>query len=131
MNFLRRTFPIAGILAYIGDAGAHVCVLLTSFRLHQLPLWAHIYFIVFGVWCALGMWKFASEARHEGCWWCGVYYILALHVTGASILHIYIVLFDDNEILEIFPRWYSWLGLAYCLFFAWYLWRLKVVKRSW
>ncbi len=128
MALVRRTFATAGALAYLGEGGAHAWILThRNFSLQNLPLAADGYFLVFGSPSALGLWRYARQMRFRNCRWCVTYWFTTLHITVSCLLHAYIVLFDrKHRILRIFPRWYSIVGLAYCLFFARYLTTLEV-----
>lgn len=126
MDFFRNTFARAGAFAYLGEAAAHVWVLTHrhTFLLRNLPLWADAYFFILGGYCMIGLWLYSRRIRIKRCRSCFVFWITTLHLTVSVLLHTYILLFDHaHKILspKLFPWWYSFIGFAYCIFFAWYL----------
>lgn len=133
MTFFRRAFPKEGALAYLGEAVGHVWVLThKSFSLERLTLAADGYFLLLGGPSTLGLWRYRRQMRFRSCRGCLAYWFTVLHITVSLLLHGYIVVFDrKHRVLRIFPRWYSVLGLAYCLFFVGYLWRLDVPEDGW
>lgn len=130
MDFYRRSFAKAGALAYLGEAAAHVVVLTTSFRLSMLPFAADWFFLLLGGYSAAGLWALATQVKLRGCGWCVVYWITTLHLTISVLLHAYLIAVHSHERLTIFHQPYSILGLAYCLFFTWYLWTLPLPRRA-
>jgi hypothetical protein len=128
VSLFRRVFPKAGALAYLGEAGAHVWVLThKNFSLERLPLAADGFFLVLGGPSTLGLWRYRKQITFRTCRSCVAYWFTLLHITVSVVLHGYIVVFDrKHRILRIFPRCYSVLGLAYCLFFTRYLWTFEV-----
>lgn len=132
MRFFRQSFARAGAFAFLGEAGAHVWVLThRNFTLEQLPLWADWFFLILGGYGMVGLWMNLHYLRIRACRTYFWYLFVTLFLTVSVLLHAYIIFFDpDHTILRIFPRWYSWLGLAYCLLFAWTLLRIKVLPRE-
>jgi hypothetical protein len=130
-DFFRRTFKYAGALAYLGEAAAHVWVLCTPNELKDLKWWADAYFLILGGYATIGLLIYPTQVKFRGCRWCVVYWITTLWTLGSVLLHAYILFIArSHEILKIFPNWYSWIGLAYCLFFTWYLATLKLLRRE-
>jgi hypothetical protein len=132
MNFFRRTFARAGAFAFLGEAGAHVWVLTHKhFTLEQLPLWADWFFFLVGGYSAVGLWLNIHYLRVRNCRTYFWYLFVTLFLSVTVLLHAYILAFDhQHTILHIFPRWYSWIGLAYCLAYAWTLVRIRVLPRE-
>jgi hypothetical protein len=134
-DFFRRTFGKAGALAYLGEAGAHVWVLThKGFELASLKLWADWYFFILGGYATAGLFTYATQVKWRGCRWCVVYWFTTLWTLGTVLLHAYIIFFapgdelQKHKMLQIFPPAYSWIGLAYSLFFVWYLGTLELLR---
>ena len=127
----RRTFQFAGALAYLGEAGAHVWVLThKDFTLEKLPFLADVFFLLLGGYATIGLLLYRTQVKWRGCRWCVVYWFTTLWTLGSVLLHAYILIVWSHSVLHIFPRWWSWLGIAYCLFFAIYLATLKLLRRE-
>lgn len=122
----RKTFSKAGALAYLGEAGAHVLILCSGFRLVSLPFIADWFFAVLGSYCAVGLLVFARKLRYRGAWDRFLHGLITLHILISVALHLYIIITGSHAILLIFKQWYSFIGLAYCLCFAYWLWRVQV-----
>jgi len=131
IDFFRRTFAKSGALAYLGEAGAHVWVLThRDFTLEKLPFLADVFFLILGGYATIGLFLHPTQVKFRGCRWCVVYWFTTLWTLGSVLLHAYILIVRSHHILHIFPRWWSWLGLAYCLFFTGYLATLKLLRRE-
>lgn len=140
IDFFRRTFTRAAALAFLAEAVAHVLILLhrnfrlqydPNFDLSHIPLWADALMFVIGGWGALGLWVCFQHLRIRHCRTCFWYGFVTLFLTITVLLHLYILLLDhEHHILTIFPQWYSWIGLAYCLVFAVTLLRMRLLPRQ-
>lgn len=136
MDFFRQSFARVGAFAFLGEAVAHVLVIVRYLPdLMALSRWGFLtdwFFIVLGGYSAVGLWLYWSQVRIRRCRDCFWYWFITLFITGTVLLHAYIILSGDraHETLRIFRPWYSFLGLAYCLFFAWRLIRLKLLPRE-
>jgi len=139
MTFFRNTFARAAAFAFLGEAVAHVLILLhrnfclkydPGFRLADIPFWADALMLILGGYGAAGLWIFFHELRVRRCRTCFWYAFIALFLTITVLLHAYILVRHSHAILEIFPQWYSWIGLTYCLCFAWTLLRMKLLPRE-
>jgi hypothetical protein len=133
MDFHRGSFARAGAFAFLGEAVAHVLVIIGNLPVPALSRWGlpnllalskwgfltDWFFIILGGYSAVGLWLYWSQVRIKRCRDCFWYWFITLFITITVLLHAYIILSAKHEILENFPWWYSFLGLAYCLFFAW------------
>jgi hypothetical protein len=140
MNFFRRTFARAAALAFLAEAVVHVLILIhrnlrlqpdPDFRLSHIPLWADALMLIIGGYGVLGLWIFFQELRIRRCRTCFWYGFITLFLTITVLLHTYILLFDHaHKILEMFPQWYSWIGLAYCIAYAVTLLRMRLLPEE-
>lgn len=128
-NVYRKTFGKAGALAYLGEAGAHIAVLFTGFRLTDLPFAADWFFALFGSYCGIGLLIFARNIDAKGKWGKVAYCLTTAHIWVSVVLHGYIILVRSHAFLDIFSQRYSYLGLAYCIFFVAWLWMVRL--RQW
>ena len=126
LELYQKTFGKAGALAYLGEAGAHVFVLLANFRLTGLPFAADWFFAILGLYSGVGLVVFAHRLDRRGRWHKFIHGLVTLWTLGSVALHIYIIIVHSHASLVIFPRWYSLLGLTYCLYFAWWLWVVRL-----
>jgi len=127
MNYFRRTFAGAAALAFLGEAVAHVLIIIhrnfrlqydPAFRLKDIPFWADAVMLVIGGYGVLGLWIFFHELRIRRCRTCFWYGFITLFLTITVLLHAYILIVHSHAILRIFSYGYSFLGLAYCIAFA-------------
>lgn len=136
MDFFRRTFGTAGAIAYLGDTVAHVAVLTgylaTLQDLGRYGLRTDWFFFVLGAYSAMGLVRYATQVRIKRFRSCCFYWLVTLSITVTALLHGFIIVTNDvpHRTLRFFPPWYSWFGLAYCLVFAWYLFRLKLLPEE-
>jgi len=138
MDFFRRTFARAGAFAFLGEAVAHVAVLtnclLNLQDLSQFGFLSDWFFLLIGGYSAVGLWVYSREWKFKRCRTCFWYGFVTLFISATVLLHAYIIAIGDrlHHTLrpEIFPPWYSWIGLAYCLAFVWTLLRLKLAPRE-
>ena len=121
MSFFRATYAKAGGIAFLGELGAHILVLTSGFRLFDLPFWADWFFFILGGYSTIGFIVF----RDGLIWRCGDKFFTQFTVLwmGASVLlHGYIIFIARNhEILRIFSRNYSFIGLLYSFVFGLHL----------
>jgi hypothetical protein len=121
MSFFRATYAKAGGIAFLGELGAHILVLTTSFLLVDLPFWADWFFFILGGYSTIGFIVF----RDALIWRCGDKFFTQFTVLwmGASVLlHGYIIFIaHSHEILRIFSRNYSFIGVLYCFVFGLHL----------
>ena len=121
MSFFRATYAKAGGIAFLGELGAHILVLTSGFRLSDLPFWADWFFFILGGYSTIGFFVF----RDGLIWRCGDRFFTQFTVLwmGASVLlHGYIIFIArSHEILRIFGRNYSFIGVLYCFVFGLHL----------
>ncbi|HEX7154270.1 MAG TPA: hypothetical protein VF618_22470 [Thermoanaerobaculia bacterium] len=130
MKFFRTTFARAGAFAFLGEGAAHVYVLYRhgGWVLKDLPLWADWFFLLLGGYSSIGLILYAYRVKIRN-WrsWAWLRFVTAFLIVSV-LLHGYIIVFDPgHRILRIFPWWYSFLGLTYCLAFAWTLLWVKLL----
>lgn len=131
-EFYRKTFGKAGALAYAGEGLAHVYFLLTGYSLVDLPFWADWYFVILGLYCGVGLvsYGYACEIERRRCCDRWAYVFTTLMTVGPVALHITMIAARSHEVLKAFPWGYSFVGLAYCTFFIWWLWTLRTVRHA-
>ncbi len=131
IQFYRKSFAKAGALAYVGEGGAHIYILFTSFRLADIPFIADWYFAVLALYCGIGLLSFAysGEIERRNCCDRWAYVVTSLMTIGPVALHTSIIVAKSHDILKIFPWGYSLFGLTYSIFFTWWLWTLRLKQR--
>ena len=130
LDFYRKSFGKAGALAYLGEGAVHIWILLTNYRLADIPFLYDWYFATLATYCGIGLLWFAytAQIRRRNCCDTWAYVVTSLMTIGPVALHISIIAAHDHDILRIFSKLYSVLGIVYCSFFIWWLWTLRVER---
>jgi hypothetical protein len=114
-------------MPYIGGTIFHILRLIYDFKLDNIPSEIDWFIVTVGAYGGLGLLVFVNKVPFKGIWDKIGYGLLIFHLDGSIILHAYILIAGNHDILNIFPYWYSYIAVVY--FFALGLYVLYLNKR--
>ena len=113
MHFYYRTFARVALLPYIGGTVIHVVRLICDVPITDIPFAVDWFVVIIGGYAGLGLIVFRRKIPFNNSWDKTAYGLLVFHLNGSVILHSYILIVGNHDVLQIFPRWYSLLAVAY------------------
>lgn len=125
LTFYYKTFARVCLLPYIGGTILHTLRLIYNFRIENLPSEIDWFIVIIGSYSVLGLFVFSKQIPFTSIWDKIGYGLLIFHLGGSVILHAYILLIGNHEILNIFPYWYSFIAVGYFIAFGLYVFKLN------
>ena len=120
-----KTFARVALLPYVGGTIIHILRLIYDFPIEQMPNAVHWVVVVIGGYAGVGLIVFANRVPFENLWDKVGYGLLIFHLDGSVVFHAYILIAGSNDVLRIFPYWYSFLAVAYFIGLGLYVHRLN------
>jgi len=124
-SFYYKTFARVCLLPYIGGTIIHILRIIYDFPIEKIPLEIDWFIVVIGGYGGLGLIIFANKILFKNVWDKIAYGLLIFHLDGSVILHAYILLVGNHDILNIFPYWYSFIAIGYFLALGYYVFTLN------
>ena len=124
-SFYYKTFARVCLLPYIGGTIIHILRIIYDFPIEKIPLEIDWFIVVIGGYGGLGLIIFANKILFTNVWDKIAYGLLIFHLDGSVILHAYILLVGNHDILNIFPYWYSFIAIGYFLALGYYVFTLN------
>ena len=124
-SFYYKTFARVCLLPYIGGTIIHILRIIYDFPIEEIPLEIDWFIVVIGGYGGLGLIIFANKILFKNVWDKIAYGLLIFHLDGSVILHAYILLVGNHDILNIFPYWYSFIAIGYFLALGYYVFTLN------
>lgn len=110
-----KSFARVCLLPYIGGTIIHILRLIYHLQITEIPVEVDWVVVTVGGYAGLGLIIFANKIPFKGRWDKIAYGLLIFHLDGSVIIHTYILYAGNNNVLGIFPYWYSWVAVAYFL----------------
>ena len=100
-------------LAYIGGTVIHILRLIYDVPITDIPFAVDWFIVLVGGYAGLGLIVFVRKIQFNNSWDKTAYGLLVFHLDGSVILHSYILIVGNHDVLRVFPRWYSVFAVAY------------------
>ena len=112
-----------GILSFLG-------IIAFNFPVQEMPDPFHYIILVLGGYSGIGFLVYHRKVLLSRPFQWVIYWLIAVHLLGSTLLHLYSLLFETNQWITVFPPWYPFLAIAYFSFFAYFSFRLRVKEES-
>ncbi len=108
-----RTFARICLLPYIGGTILHILRLIYDFPMEKIPWEVDWVIVILGSYGGLGLILFSHKVPFRNIWDKMAYGVLIFHLVGSVVVHAYILIKENHEVLRVFPNWYSFLAVGY------------------
>jgi len=112
-NVYYRTFAKVALPLYLAGTIIHISRLIFDFPITKMPVQVDWVVVLLGGYAGLGFLVFVKTISFKSNWDRLAYALLTFHLLGSVLLHMYILIANDREIIGIFPYWYSYIAVVY------------------